>query len=82
MTPLRGDLSFSSLAATVSEQLRRPVDGSVDLAGVTRIDSAGAALLLEFARRSGGRLQLHNANEQVRRLLHFYELDEVLTLVS
>lgn len=55
----------------------------VDLAGVTRMDSAGAAFLLELTRRArkGGReLRFTGAPEQLRRLLEFLQIDDVLKL--
>ncbi len=71
--------------ATVPQFLREDsgVTDRVDLARCTRIDSAGAAYLLEKTRRArahGQSLKVLNANEQVRQLLRFFELDEVLLL--
>lgn len=55
----------------------------IDLAGVTRMDSAGAAFLLELTRRAGrdGRsLVFVNIQPQLRGLLEFLQIDSVLKL--
>jgi ABC-type transporter Mla MlaB component len=77
---VQGALTF----ATVREQLAAAskLQGPrVDLAACPHIDSAGAAFLLELARRNSGRLEIINANEQVRSLLGFFQLNDVLTVV-
>ena len=75
-----GPLTFATL-----RQHLKVLDGAdgatLDLAACPRIDSAGAAYLLERARRArraGGTLQVVNANEQIRNLLAFFELDQVI----
>ena len=68
---VEGALTFGSvpaLAAAPVPWLRRGEQTSVDLAGVTRIDSAGLALLLDWlaaASDGGGGLRLHGAPEQM-----------------
>ena len=55
----------------------------IDLSAVTRIDSAGAALLLELKRRAhkrGRSLEFVNPTQQVRGLLEFLQVDGVLKL--
>lgn len=76
MTALQGELSF----ATVPALLRRAAGAAeLDLAGVTRADSAGLSLLLELTRRAGGKgLRLRNANDQVRGLARFFGVDSLL----
>lgn len=69
--------------ATVPQQLRNGGDAvdRLDLTGCTRIDSAGVAYLLEQTRRARSRgqtLQIVNANDQVKQLLQFFELEEIL----
>lgn len=57
--------------------------GMLDLSKVTRADSAGISLLLELSRRAqkrGVQLRITGANEQIRSLLRFFGLDEILTL--
>jgi len=60
-----------------------PDSWELDLSGVSRIDSVGVALLLEWnrmARHQNQTLVLDHASPQVRQLLEFYELTPVLTL--
>lgn len=57
--------------------------GALDLSSVTRADSAGVAFLLELNRRAQARgiqLRITGANEQIRSLLKFFGLNEILTL--
>ncbi len=56
---------------------------SVDLAGVSRSESAGIALLLEWlrqAKRQGREIEFLNPPAQMRSLMHFFELERVLPL--
>lgn len=71
---LSGELSFASAGRLLDQA---GADGSLDLSGVTRADSAGLALLLELTRRSPG-LKLVNAPPQLRKLAEFFGLDELL----
>lgn len=81
---LTGPLTFE----TVSRLFRAleqtpPGSGQVDLAGVSTIDSAGLALLLEWqsrARSLGGQLALHNAPEGLLRLARLCEAVDLLNL--
>ena len=71
--------------ATVPQILRDGGDAGerLDLAACTRIDSAGAAYLLErtrSARQRGLTLQIVNANDQVKQLVRFFELEAILQL--
>jgi ABC-type transporter Mla MlaB component len=77
-----GPLTFATLAPHLRE-LDQARGENLDLARCTRIDSAGAAYLLERSRRArakGLHLRVINANQQVRNLLHFFELDEVVAV--
>ncbi len=51
MAPIQGPLTF----ATVGQYLNTPFEGACDLCGVSKIDSAGLALLLEMKRRAQAR---------------------------
>jgi phospholipid transport system transporter-binding protein len=84
---LTGPLTFE----TVSQLFRRMEQASpgtapieqIDLAGVSAIDSAGLALLLEWqsrARSFGGRLALHNAPESLLRLARLCEAVDLLNI--
>jgi phospholipid transport system transporter-binding protein len=84
-----GELSFASAAAALEAARAALADGQgpfeVDLAGVTRADSAALALLLELsrqARKAGRELKCLNAPEQLRRLAGFFGVTEVLALQS
>lgn len=62
---------------------RLPDETTLDLAGVTRIDSAGVAMLLEFWRlrsRGGARLEFAAIPEELRPLLQLYALEPVFGL--
>lgn len=55
----------------------------IDLSGVTRADSAGVALLLEWMRdadAAGGRLRFVNAPAQIRAIIDFCALGDVIPL--
>lgn len=88
MSPsLSGELSFASVTATLDTARAALADGQgpveLDLRGVTRVDSAGLALLLELARgakAAGRELRLTHAPEQLRRLADFFGLSELLAL--
>ncbi|WP_428309702.1 STAS domain-containing protein [Hydrocarboniphaga sp.] len=83
MSAVDGPLTFATLKAHLPEMDRVAADGTLDLARCTRIDSAGAAYLIESSRRAkarGGSLNIVNANQQVKNLLHFFELDKVVAL--
>lgn len=81
---LAGDLTF----ATVSELFSRSaevLDGSerttLDLARVTRADSAGLALMVEWlrqARRENARIEVVNMPEQMLTIARMTKLDGIL----
>lgn len=55
----------------------------VDLAGISRCESAGVALLLEWlrqARRQGRQIEFLHVPEQIQVLLKFFDLERVLPL--
>ena len=86
MQRIEGPLDFAHVHSWLAQSEDWLAGGrplSLDLGGVTRCDSAGLALLLELSRRcrdSGAQLQLSNAPQQLRKLLSFYRLDDLLTL--
>ncbi|KEZ77421.1 lipid asymmetry maintenance protein MlaB [Salinisphaera hydrothermalis] len=58
-------------------------DTVIDLSGVTRADSAGVALLLEWIRdadQAGSPLVFANAPTQMRAIIDFCALDDVIPL--
>lgn len=79
---IQGELTF----ATMPRQLAALAGLSgprIDLGGCPRLDSAGAAFLLEYARRQlapGQKLEVVNASAQALSLLRFFELDEVFAI--
>ncbi len=83
---IEGEFDFRSAAATRRSLLRglRDVDGlEVDMAGVTRIDSAGLASLVEAlltARRHGKRFAVTGLGAQARRMLALARLDAVFAV--
>lgn len=80
---LEGELSFASVRDWLPRADELASSGQVDLARVTRVDSAGAALLLELsrrARRNGRELVFVNAGQPLRSLLEFLQIDDVLKL--
>lgn len=72
-----GPLDVSNVAK-LFKQLPKTLPGEVDVAAVTRCDSAGLALLLECRSRAGGTLKLTGANAQLLSLLDFYQLRPLL----
>lgn len=78
---LGGELSFGTATGLLREHSgsEAPV---LDLAGVTRVDSAGLALLLELKRESKapGGLRFANAPAQLRELAEFFGLSDLLAL--
>lgn len=78
---LSGELSFATVQATLD---RQAADGAttVDLTGVTRTDSAGLALLLEWTRaaQTRGGLRFENTPPQLRKLAEFFGLSDLLAL--
>lgn len=81
---LAGDLSFSSVPDLMKGMDIRSVDGdhiSIDLAGVTRSDSAGLALLVEWLRESerlGKGITFLNMPAQMQSIARICGLGEIL----
>jgi phospholipid transport system transporter-binding protein len=84
---VRDALTFETAARVLaaSEPWFRPQAGplTLDLAGATRVDSAGVALLLEWqerAHRAGRPLKFVRAADQVRQIVQVSGLGEALNL--
>lgn len=83
---ISGVLDFDSVPAIFSESLARFGTGDnivLDLSGVTRANSAGLALLLEWrrlAREPGRSLSIRNAPAALRNLARISELETLLML--
>lgn len=89
---LSGELSFSSVPGLLRESQSLLVDGSrsgsgrsiiMDLQGVSRTDSAGLALLVEWrrsTRHQGASITFLNIPAQMMALAHLSGLVEVLSL--
>ncbi len=85
---LEGELNFSSVLGVLELSLT-DLTGSqeiqVDLKGVTRADSAGLALLLEWLReseRAGKAITFTNVPEQLLAISRLCGLDEILSFKS
>ncbi|MGH8460843.1 MAG: STAS domain-containing protein [Stenotrophobium sp.] len=77
---LSGELRFATVAAALAQAGGAD---TLDLTSVTRADSAGIALLLELRRRASKRghaLRISGANSQVRGLIRFFGLENILEL--
>jgi phospholipid transport system transporter-binding protein len=83
-----GVMAFETVAAWLersAELFERAPELRLDLSGITRADSAGLALLLEWvrcARQAGTPLKLANVPPRLRSLIEVTDLDQVLPLVS
>lgn len=80
---MQQDLTLATMRDWLAKADTLAASGRVDLAGIARVDSAGAAFLLELTRRAGkhGRsLEFVNAGPQLRGLLEFLQINSVLKL--
>jgi len=82
---VRGELTFATAAAAlpaITAAFDGERFGKLDLAGVSRSDSAGLACVLaaqaELARRQGRRLQVLNVPAGMRALAQVCEVDELI----
>lgn len=89
MAIFSGELSFATAKAALAEGRNAVGHGEgrveIDLAGVTRTDSAGLALLLELTRDARARkreLRFAHAPAQLRQLAEFFGVAEILGLVA
>jgi len=82
---LAGELDHAGVAQALAESRNWLSLGSgvlqVDLSGISRSESAGVALLLEWLRQSrqlGRDIEFLNPPAQLRSLLKFFELESLL----
>jgi phospholipid transport system transporter-binding protein len=81
---LVGDLTFETVGALLArgpDTVQAENGTVVDLAKVTRADSAGLALMVEWlrrARRRNARIEIINMPEQMRSIARMSKLDGVL----
>lgn len=82
---LEGELGFASVPAVLESSAKGLTDSreiQVDLKGVTRADSAGLALLVEWLRESehaGKVITFTNVPEQLLAIARLCGLDEILS---
>lgn len=86
---LSGPVTLNTVASLLSRGrrflARLPEAGTLDLSGVTRIDSAGAAMLVEFWRqreRSGASLRFAAIPADLQPLLQLYALEPVFAVAA
>jgi phospholipid transport system transporter-binding protein len=81
---LSGELDFDTVPALLAHKGARMKQGHdirVDLAGVTRVDSAGLALLVEWLReskRKGLSISFEHVPEQLASIAQICGLEEIL----
>ncbi|HSW11818.1 MAG TPA: STAS domain-containing protein [Solimonas sp.] len=80
---LTGSLDLASVPALMPRADQLAASGRLDVSGVTAVDSAGVAFLLELqrrARRQGKDLVISGAGNRLRQLAVFFEVDSLLQL--
>lgn len=83
---IEGELDVDNVPARLRQSagwFDRDRDTVLDLGGVTRADSAGVALLLEWIReadKAGAALHFSNAPPQMRAIIDFCSLGNVIAL--
>ncbi|MDP3857891.1 MAG: STAS domain-containing protein [Stagnimonas sp.] len=80
---LEGELSLKTVPLRLAEADAIVAAGQLDLSGISQADSAGLAFLLELTRRAraaGTPLRLLNPPPQLASLVHFFDLDTMLSL--
>lgn len=86
MFAVRGEMDFSSVESLwrqADEQFQGPAALQIDLGGVSRADSAGVALLVEWlcqAKERGQQLRFVNIPAQMTAIINVADLDELLPL--
>src|ERR1700731_801917 len=83
--PVNIDTS-SEMRRLIAEALHSiPPSVTIDLSGVTYLDTSGLATLLEasrIARQQGTRLVVSGLHDQPRELLHFTQIDHLLEVAE
>ncbi|MDA3920303.1 MAG: STAS domain-containing protein [Salinisphaera sp.] len=85
---VEGQLDVDNVPARLRKSAGWFADGQetvIDLSGVTHSDSAGVALLLEWirdAQQAGAKLRFSNAPSQMRAIIDFCGLNEVITVTQ
>jgi phospholipid transport system transporter-binding protein len=83
---LTGELGFATVPGLLARSVRGMSGGGaieIDLAGVTRVDSAGLALLIEWTRagmRAGRTIRFIHVPEQLFSIAQVCGLEDILTL--
>ncbi len=80
---LSGELGFDTVAKLYPGPLNGQSDVRLDLGDIDRADSAGLALLLQWAqdvRQRGGEIQFDNIPEQLAAMIKVAELESVFGL--
>lgn len=82
---MTGSLGFAQVGEVLENAQNLISHDSLDLSGVTSIDSAGVSLLLELTRRErakGKAILIRGANRRVRELITFFRVGELLQFES
>ncbi len=81
---IEGELTFASVRDWLARADELASHDRVDLSKVGKVDSAGAAFLLELTRRAarnGSRqIEFVNASQALRGLLEFLQIDNAIKL--
>ncbi len=83
MATISGELTLARVPALLRELKALAAAGVIDLAGVTRVDSAGLALLLELTRRASVQdrsIEWRNAPPALASLATFFGVSGMLHL--
>lgn len=78
-----GDWTQAGTAAVLADASRYIEASTVDLSGISRVDSSSVALLLELTRRAraeGKTLRFTQAPAKLATLMAFFDVDELLPL--
>lgn len=86
---LSGELTFATVPGlwrpSADQAFDRGAAVRLDLSDITRVDSAGIALLIELTRavrRGGGEIRLEHASAQLMAIAEVSGLDKVLPFVT
>ncbi len=77
---ITGKLTLDTVRSLYDQALRGEMPKAVDLGGVTRVDSSGLALLLEWESASGGQLAIEGTPADLMRLARLCGAEELLAL--